>query len=269
MGIEQEPRFEKPVPWDESIIPPLRREYLRKLHEDPKEAERFWSDEKLEKNLREKTFQEMIVVGFTAADGELNHPVLRESDNDEEFNNRFRDFQQKVENLTASAEPEKETPFEQPEIFRQWFALTMKFMIEEGGAKKEMFEIAPFIARAYELEADYYRHNGIDPTEIYPFVEEKDVVMGRRAKEKEQTKGADASADKEVKSRGISSEELPEDEKALAEKGEKYLKEQAWHGLRRQLLRLSEPGSKERRKAHEDFERAYQKIKEDKKKEIN
>lgn len=258
--FEGDPNFEKPVPWDESVVPPAKRAYLRKLYEDPKEVERFWSDEILKKNLQNQAFQEMVVRGFSALAIAYN---FHKKEGDEEFNRRFEKFEQDEEEFFDLADPR-----DRSETLRQWFALKMKFMMDEG-VPKEKFDLAPFLGRAYEFEAENYRENGIsvgdkEGSNIYPFEKPRAEVITQDIRQSK----PERAHKKRTEDKRYYHENLPPDEKELAEKGEEYLSRQAWPELKRRLLRLSGPGSEERREAHRDFERRYQekKIEEDKKK---
>ncbi|MBI2507203.1 MAG: hypothetical protein HYW09_01150, partial [Candidatus Niyogibacteria bacterium] len=225
MGIEQEPRFEKPVPWDESVIPPLRREYLRKLYEDPKEVERFWSDEELGKKLEEENFQEMMEMVLQAVDIEYSEPGKNEID--KEYGDLRDEYDKKERDLFKSYKS-KSDALKEPGIFREWFTLEMDFRVKADELKRA-FNLAEFIGYAYELEARYYNGLGIpigSQSGAYPFEEPREVIKKRFEKEIMNKRKADALKKEEERVvpegeifRKEEPETLKKKKKALAKEG--------------------------------------------------
>ena len=220
--------------WDESVIPPEKREYLRKLLLDPKETERFWSDSELAKKLESPQFLEMMNAGFLAL--ELEYPFLQEIEGNEEHNREYQKLEEETRLLFRSYHGQG-TPLMHPEIFRKYFTLIRQFMIGRGVPEKRL-EPAIFLACAYDLGADYYVSIGIDPTKTYPFEEPLSAIKERSMMEKEASGEPQWRLIKKQIKRGPAVEMLPEEELDKAELGEAYLEKHAGKEVRQALLKM-------------------------------
>ena len=201
--MEQGPKFEgkKEVPWDESVIPPKKRQWLRDLYENPQKEDEFWEEEKLRSISKNPNFlQDVFRSGNWAVIHEypvfLNKNGTTKKDTYTKINQEARQIFESKDMTNA-------------EKYRAFFLSTKQLYIDNGVPEDRM-GLARFIAGAYELEADMYEKElGIDPRKNYPFEEEEQ----------------DAVINLDIKEPVLSGEE-----KRMARQGERLLKETFLYG---------------------------------------
>lgn len=232
--MEQEPKFEgqKEVPWDESIIPPDKRELLRELN-DPQKQEEFWKSEFLDDPDKSSFFETAIYLGLDQVGEEYKvlydtHGLPNFSKNDELDDKiidalksrRFPYTRATGGNLYSHVRQEEEVIFN-----------TQVKFLKDNGVPAERLLLGRFIAEGYKREAKKLESYGIDPRKNYPFEEStqeafRNALKNRfRNSEKELGDSANVqeSVEKEINldfRESLSTEK----EQEMARQGEKILK---------------------------------------------
>ncbi len=220
--MEQEPKFErqKEVPWDESIIPPDKREWLRELNNNHEAQKEFWETGRWSEDPKEQLFlnrlmragskrviEEYNIFYMRAKIMEIRDRLAKAAES-HGFDKDF--FRQNLLNNSA-------------EELRIVFEEEVKFY-KENGVPEERLDLGRFIAEGYKWEAKILEERGINPENHYPMEESTDEILREAIREESRNVGeteAQSAPTLDIKEPVFSGEE-----KRMARQGERLLKEE-------------------------------------------